>query len=90
MRIFLALGLLVVSTTIANAQDEVIRYSRDIRPLLSNKCFVCHGPDESTRKAGLRLDTFADATRDLGGYAAIIPGNVEDSELWYHITSDEC
>lgn len=67
---------------------EEIRYSRDIRPILSESCFLCHGPDISTREADLRLDTFEEATRDLGGYAAIVKGNLEESELWYRLTTD--
>ena len=69
-----------------NAQEEV-RYGRDIRPLLSDRCFLCHGPDISTREADLRLDTFEHATADRGGYAAIAPGDLEASELWYRITT---
>lgn len=71
-------------------QDEPnpVRYSRDIRPILSESCFLCHGPDISTREADLRLDTFEGATRDLGGYSAIVPGDVENSEIWYRLTTD--
>ena len=45
-----------------------IDFNRDIKPLLSNRCFACHGPDEGKRKAKLRLDVFDGATRDLDGY----------------------
>lgn len=72
-----------------STSGEEVRYSRDIRPILSESCFLCHGPDISTREADLRLDSFAEATRDLGGYAAIVPGNVEESEIWYRLTTDE-
>ena len=57
---------------------EPLRYDRDVRPLLSDRCFRCHGPDPKQRKADLRLDSAAEATADLGGYAAIVPGNVQD------------
>ena len=67
---------------------DSIRYSRDIRPILSESCFLCHGPDISTREADLRLDTFEGATADLGGYAAIVPGDLENSELWFRLTTD--
>ena len=58
-----------------------IDFNLEIRPILSNKCFHCHGFDGKKRKAKLRLDTFEGATRDLGGYAAIVPGKPEQSEL---------
>ncbi|MCA8979764.1 MAG: DUF1549 domain-containing protein, partial [Planctomycetes bacterium] len=66
-----------------------VRYSRDVRPLLSDRCFTCHGPEDRARKADLRLDRFDSATADLGGYAAIVPGDPENSELWLRVTSDD-
>src|SRR5438477_12512719 len=67
-----------------------IDFNRDIRPILSNTCAKCHGPDPAQRKGGtdgLRLDVRADAVADLGGYAAIVPGQPEKSELIKRITS---
>jgi hypothetical protein len=57
-----------------------LRYNRDIRPILAENCFPCHGPDSAARKAGLRLDRFADATADRGGHAAIAAGKPDASE----------
>jgi len=68
--------------------EEKIDFNREIRPLLSNRCFACHGPDEAERKADLRLDTREGALKDLGGYAALAPGKVEESELFHRITLD--
>ena len=65
----------------AEAAPPEIRYGRDIRPILSDRCFLCHGPDRATRKAGLRLDSFEEATRDLGGVSAIVPGDPDASLL---------
>ena len=70
-------------------EEASIDFNRDIRPLLSNRCVACHGPDEEERKADLRLDTFEGATGDLGGYAALVPGDAEASELLYRITTDD-
>ena len=63
-----------------------IDFNSQIKSLISNKCVACHGPDEEHREAGLRLDTFEGATRDLDGYSAIVPGNPEDSEILFRVT----
>jgi hypothetical protein len=66
-------------------QDVV--FNRDIRPLLSDRCFHCHGPDEADRQAGLRLDR---ADGPEGAHqSAIQPGQVESSELYARITSED-
>lgn len=82
------------STAVAPSSErpvtaEEVRYGRDIRPILSDRCFVCHGPDGSTREADLRLDSLEFASVDLGGYQAIVPGDLEASELWYRINAED-
>jgi hypothetical protein len=72
----------------AQAEDRV-EFNRDIRPILSENCFYCHGFDETHREAGLRLDTSEGATSDLGGYQALVPGDVDTSELMTRILSDD-
>ncbi|MGE5190891.1 MAG: c-type cytochrome domain-containing protein [Deltaproteobacteria bacterium] len=72
------------------AQGRKIDYNRDIRPLLSNTCYKCHGPDEKERKAGLRLDTQDGAGKKLeSGFAAIVPGKSGESELYARIASTD-
>ena len=66
-----------------------VDFNRDIRPILSDKCFACHGFDEEERKADLRLDTKEGAFADLGGYAALVPGKLNESEVWLRITTDD-
>ena len=59
------------------AAAQTVDFNRDVRPILSNNCFACHGPDEKVRKGELRLDTREGAIADLGGHAAVAPGKIE-------------
>ncbi len=83
------LAIIFAASASLFAAEEPIDFNRDIRPLLSNRCVACHGPDEEERKADLRLDTFEGATADLGGYAALEPGDLKASELLYRITTED-
>lgn len=72
--------------------EQDVSFNRDIRPILSDRCFACHGPDVSKRKGKLRLDVpdgKDGAYRTLDDITAIKPGSLKDSELWYRITTDE-
>ncbi len=80
---------LIVCLTLPVASAAPVDFNQEIRPILSNTCFRCHGPDEAERKAGLRLDTSAGAQEDLGGYAAIVPGKPEASVLLSRVTSHD-
>jgi len=88
--IFIALSMLVLPAYCWAEQTP--NFNRDVRPILSDKCFHCHGPSEEDRQGELRLDT---AEGDEGAYrtidelAAIVPGSTEDSSLWNRITSAE-
>jgi hypothetical protein len=67
-----------------------LQFNRDIRPILSDKCFACHGFDAKHREADLRLDEPEAAFKaDKHGNAPIVPGKPDDSLLWYHITSTD-
>ena len=72
------------SSTLLAAPQPAVDFSRDIRPILSDRCFACHGPDEQARKAKLRLDVRAEAIKK-----AIVPGDAAKSPLFQRITSQD-
>jgi hypothetical protein len=74
-------GWLVLFSQVVLAENP-ISYNRDIRPILADKCFACHGFDEKKREAGLRLDTFEGASFERDGKRAIVPGDPKASLLW--------
>ncbi len=82
-------GSLGLSLTLMTASLSAIDFDRDVRPILSDNCFQCHGPDESTREADLRLDTREGLFGDLDGYKVVAPGDLEKSELFYLISHDD-
>jgi hypothetical protein len=89
-----AIGLLLAFATAncpgQNRQPELVTFNRDIRPILSDKCFVCHGNDSSSREAGMRLDRFDDATAETeSGVFPVVPGDPDASELLRRVSSDD-
>lgn len=64
-------------------------YNRDIRPILSENCFACHGFDEKARKAKLRLDVAESAYADHNGFTPIKPGDPAGSEVWLRLISKD-
>ncbi len=86
----LSLAALVAANFSANAASSKIQFNRDVRPILSQNCFACHGMDSAARKADLRLDRFADATAPRkDSLPPIAPGKPDKSELVRRVfTSD--
>ena len=84
-----AIGLLALGVLLCNGSPSVVagevEFNRDIRPILRETCFRCHGPDSASRKAELRLDKREDAIKA----GAIVPGNLDESELIARIVSND-
>ena len=66
-----------------------IEFNRDVRPILSENCYACHGFDPKHREGDLRLDTFDGATQDRDGARGIVPGDLSKSDAWQRIISDD-
>src|SRR5258708_6801029 len=81
------LALMLVAIAAANihgqAPSNQVAFNRDIRPILADKCFQCHGPDQAKRKADMRLDT------EEGVRKVVIPGDPSKSELYQRLTAAE-
>lgn len=86
----LRISLLLISLTIPSLSAEIgeVDFARQILPILSNKCFACHGPD-SKKPSELRLDSYKSATADRDGVKAIDPKNLTESEMLFRIHDKE-
>ncbi|HET6573465.1 MAG TPA: DUF1549 domain-containing protein, partial [Fimbriiglobus sp.] len=81
----LALGSALGFASRLTAAD--VEFNRDVRPILADACFTCHGFDAKARKAKLRLDVPSGAFAERRGVVPITPGNLKESEVWFRITS---
>jgi hypothetical protein len=84
----LAPPMLLACVAVCAAPAE-LKYNRDIRPILSENCFPCHGFDEKSRKAKLRLDVADSAYHEIDDITPITPGSPEKSEVWVRVSSDD-
>lgn len=84
-----AWGVAVAAPQSTAEPERTVSWNEDVRPILAEHCLQCHGPDPATREADLRLDTPEGLRADLGGYAAVVPGEPEESELLYRVTTDD-
>ena len=73
----------------AGAEVRTVSFLREVRPILAQHCFGCHGPDEATRKGKLRLDLKDNAFASREGKHVIAPGDLEGSLAWERITTDD-
>ena len=80
-RFYLVAASIGFAAQVAEAEDGAIQFNRDVRPILSDKCFKCHGPDAKNQKSDFRVDTFEEATRSHGDFTGVVPGSLEKSSL---------
>ncbi|EMI16130.1 secreted protein containing DUF1549 [Rhodopirellula maiorica SM1] len=85
----MCLFAIVSGATCLSHADETIDFSDQVRPILSDKCFHCHGPDAENQDSDFRADSKDNLFADLGGYFAVVPGDLESSELHTRIHSSD-
>jgi hypothetical protein len=83
--------ILLIPAAPLGAAEKPVSYAFEVRPILSDKCFACHGPDAAKRESGLRLDNAEGAAaplKDSPG-SAIVPGDLSKSAAWQRIISHD-
>ncbi len=88
-RVLSVLSSLLVVCGAAAASEDRVSFNADIRPIFSDRCYTCHGPDANNRMTPLRFDTQEGATQDLGGRFAIVAGDVGKSEIIKRLTTED-
>src|SRR5437588_11903573 len=89
VRFYLALAWALAGGTWTMGGGPQIDFNRDIRPILAENCYQCHGPDQGKRKAHLRLDTREGIFSSRQGAPPVIPGKPQESELYRRITTGD-
>ncbi len=86
--VFLPIWAAVSIAAIADDTSPAVDFNRDIRPILSDTCFTCHGPDAGTRQVDLRLDTREGLYENRGGYQVVVGGDLDNSRLFQRISAE--
>jgi hypothetical protein len=86
--IVIAAGVQLAGQT-AESPATAISFNRDVRPIMSGTCFRCHGPDESSRRAGMRLDLRDEALKRRGNGTPIVPGKPDESLVVRRIFAED-
>ena len=85
----IAVGCVALLPIASASEPGRVDFDLEIRPILSDHCFQCHGPDEQQREADLRLDVAEQVFADRGEYSVVVAGNRDQSELYRRITSTD-